>query len=70
MNADIEVVELVSWNLEKFDESYLMYIEYMYIPQQPPTPTPTPKKPPKPQFRKIDDNETVIISNLKVDIIV
>lgn len=42
---DIKVVELIiSWNLEamqKFDESNVMDIEYIYIPPQPhPTPTP------------------------------
>lgn len=39
MNMDIKVVELkISWNLEamqKFDESNVMDIEYIYIPPQP-----------------------------------
>lgn len=45
MNMDIKVVKLkISWNLEamqKFDESNVMDIEYIYIPPQPhPTPPP------------------------------
>lgn len=56
MNMDIKVVKLkISWNLEamqKFDESNVMDIEYIYIPPQP---HPTPPL----QFRKMNDIETI-----------